>query len=417
MSRAAARFGIVDHVATAPANALRELIELSMGATDLVSLAGGLPAEELFDVEGIGEATDMLLRSNTRAHLQYNATDGYAPLRARLGALSRGRGIALDDSQVVVTTGSQQAIDLVTRCLVAPGDGVIVERPTFITALQTFRMAQARLIGVESDGEGPCPDQISAALAAAAREGRRVKLMYLVPSFSNPTGSVMSAPRRAALLELAVRHDLTIIEDDPYGELWFGSAPPPAIRAMAEGEAADHVIYTSSLSKILSPGLRVGWMIVPPALEQPLRLLKSTADIHSSVFSQGVVEAYLGLDRLPGRIALTRNAYAGKCAALAGALTQHLGGAFRFQSPAGGMFLWGRLSKDGAPLSSRAFSRHALRGAGVSVVPGDPFFADEPAEGWLRLSFSQGRAVDLAEAARRLADAHQSFPASAEAAA
>lgn len=400
------RHAVVDHVANAPPNVLRELIQLSMQRPDLVSFAGGLPADELFDVEGLEAANEAVMRSNSFRPWQYGPTEGLPPLRERLAALCRSRGVAAEPGQIVCTTGSQQAIDVTVRCLIAPGDGVIVERPTFITALQTFRAAQAHLIGVGSDAEGPSLDAMESALAAARAEGRMVRMIYLVPTFSNPAGRVMSLERRRALLELAIREGLTILEDDPYGELWFDAAPPPPIRALGDAEgAAAHVIYVSSLSKTVSPGLRLGWVVLPDSMLQPYRLMKSTADIHSSLMSQAIGDAYLASGRLDARMDAARARYRAKAAALGGALRRRLP-ELTFMDPPGGMFLWARLP-DGVP--AIGFSRHALQEAGVAVVPGDPFYADAPETDRLRLSFTQGSEPQIEDGVERLRRALDGF--------
>lgn len=399
--------GVVDHLARAPANVLRELIQLGMDNPDLISFAGGLPAEELFDVEGLKAASRAVFGSNARTPLQYNMTEGLASLRERLAELCRTRGIGVEAGDLVVTSGSQQAIDVTVRCLVAPGDAVLVERPTFITALQTFRAAQAEMVGFETDGEGPVPESVEAALDEARRAGRRVKLIYLVPTFSNPAGLVTSLERRRALLALAMSHGVTILEDDPYGELWFDRAPPPSIRALADAdpEAARHVIHVSSLSKTVSPGLRLGWAVLPRELMQPFKLMKSTADIHSSVLSQAVADGYLSLERLAVRLPLLRRSYAAKAKALAGALARHAP-ELSFASPEGGMFLWAQLPSH---IEAVPFARHCAREAGVSVVPGDPFYPSAPSRHHLRLSFSQGSAERIERGVERLGAALRAF--------
>jgi DNA-binding transcriptional MocR family regulator len=402
MTRTLAEFGVADHLAHAPANILRELIQISMTATDLVSLAGGLPADELFDSDGIRDATEQVLLQNSRSYLQYGSTDGMPALRGYLAELTRLRGVQLDTSDLIVTSGAQQANDLVARCLLQPGDAVIVERPTFITALQTFRAARAEVIDVDNDVDGPSLEALEAAIHAASARGVRVKLIYLVPNFTNPAGRVIGARRRGELLDAAVRHGITILEDDPYGELWFDHAPPPPLAAMANAETSRHVVYVSSLSKTVSPGLRIGWLCAPPELAQVMRLIKSTADIHSSVFAQSVAAAYLASGRLPQRVAMLRACYKAKGQALAGALAAELGDGFRFEEPAGGMFLWGRLAGiDDTP----GFARSSVTEHGVAIVPGEPFFGGAPEAGWLRLSFSQGSTSDLQEGAARLARA------------
>ncbi len=254
--RSLADFGVVPHVAEARPNVLRELIQMGMRAEGLITLAGGLPAEELFDRDALEAAASAAFRANTRTPLQYDTTEGFAPLRAQLAEMSAARGLAADPGRIIATSGSQQAIDVTTRCLVGAGDVVLVERPTFITALQTFRAAQAHLMDMPDDAEGPEIAAIEARIAEARAEGRRVKLLYLIPNFSNPSGRVIGLQRRRELLALAAREGITILEDDPYGELWFDAPPPPAIAALAGEDAAlaDHVIYVSSLSKTVAPG-------------------------------------------------------------------------------------------------------------------------------------------------------------------
>lgn len=406
--RSLAAYGVVAPVAEARPNALRELIQLSFERSNLITLAGGLPAEELFDAEGLEEAARRVFRSNARKPLQYDNTEGLAALRGRLAALCCARGVAATASGLIVTSGSQQAIDLAARCLVAPGDAVLVERPTFITALQTFRVAQARLLDLEDDGEGPGLAAVEAALAAARAEGRRVKFAYLVPSFSNPAGRVISERRRRELIGLAARENIVILEDDPYGELWFDRPAPPPMAALAgEMGLGGQVLYVSSLSKLVAPGLRTGWIVLPPELMQPFRLVKSSADIHSNVLAQATVDAYLETGRLEARMDALRRSYRLKAEALAGALAAEAKGAIAFERPSGGMFLWARLP---GGVAAQPFSRHALTAEGVAAVPGDPFYADAPETDRLRLSFSQGSPADLAEAARRLARALESFP-------
>lgn len=394
---------VVDHVAHAPPNVLRELIQLSLQRPDLVSFAGGLPAEELFDKEGLEAATQAALRSNTGVPWQYDSTEGLPALRERLAMLSRARGISAQAATLLVTSGSQQAIDITTRVLVAPGDVVIVERPTFITALQTFRAAQADLVGIDGDRDGADPEAMEAAILSARAAGKRVKLIYLVPNFSNPSGRVMALERREAVLTLALRLGVAILEDDPYSELWFEGPPPPSIRSLADSdpEAASRVIYVSSLSKAVSPGLRIGWILLPDALMQPFRLTKSTADIHSSVLSQAVADGYLADERLPDRLALARRSYRAKAETMLAALARNAP-QLTFERPTGGMFLWARLP---AAVPALAFSRFALTEAGVAVVPGDPFFEAKPETDRLRLSFSQGSHEQISEGVRRLGDA------------
>jgi 2-aminoadipate transaminase len=400
-------FGVVDHIAQARPNVLRELIQLSLERRDLVSFSGGLPADELFDTDGIRAATESVARLNDVAALQYGATEGLPVLRAQVAALTQARGIRAEPGQVIVTSGSQQAIDVATRCLVAPGDVVLTEKPTFITALQTFRTAQADIRGVDCDADGPIPEALEAMIAECGTQGQRIKLLYLVPTFSNPAGRVTSLARRKAILDIVLSAGIMVLEDDPYGELWFDVRPPPPLRALVAGDAQaeSRILYTSSLSKTVSPGLRVGWIVLPEALVQPFRLMKSTADVHSSIFAQHVMSAYLAQDRLSARIPLLRAAYGAKAKAMGEGLARHAP-QLAFETPQGGMFIWAKLPDGLAPA---AFSRHALTQAGVAVVPGDPFFPDGPDENRLRLSFTQGDIGTIRDGVERLGRALGSF--------
>ena len=404
MNSIAFDYGVRDHITRSPPNILRELIQASLDRNDLLSFAGGLPANELFDMEGLEAASRDVFRSNSRAPFQYNANEGLIGLRQQLALLCRQRSITADAKNMIATSGSQQAIDLVTRCLIEPGDIVMLERPTFISALQTFRAAGAALAGVDSDEEGPRLDEMEAVMSTATADGKRVKFIYLVPTFANPTGKIMSQQRRLDIIAFAMRHRVTILEDDPYGELWFDEAPPPAIRALADAdpEMAKHVIYLSSLSKTVSPGVRVGWVVVPAALMVPFKHMKATGDIHSSLLSQAVIEAYLGSNRLPKRIELARATYRAKADVLIRALETQAADALSFERPAGGMFIWAKID---LPKTAAEFARFALDKFAVSIVPGEPFYASDPETHHLRLSFTQGTHREIEEGARRLVGA------------
>lgn len=395
-------FGIVDHVAHARINVLRELIQLSLDRADLISLSGGLPAQETFDIEGLRLASEAVFRANSQRVFQYNTTEGMPELRERIVPLLAQRGIAASAEDILITSGAQQANDLVTRCFVAPGDVVLVERPTFITALQTFRTAQALLHGIPHDAEGPSVEAILAALREHRAAGRRVKLFYIVPTYSNPAGRVTSEKRRRELIELATREGLTILEDDPYSPLWFDAPPPLSLRALANEEEAKRILYVSSLSKTISPGMRLGWVLLPSEIVEAFRYMKSTADVHSSVLAQAVAANYLDLGRLDERVAGARKLYASRARAMCDALDAHAGGAFLYERPAGGMFVWGRLA-DGR--DANAFAKRALSEHGIAVVPGDPFFEENPESGWLRFAFTQADESTIRDGVKRFAQA------------
>lgn len=375
----------------------------------MLSLAGGLPAPELFDVEGLKLAADTVLSTAPITALQYGLTDGQASLKIELVRLMAARGAQVDPDQLVVTTGSQQGIDLLARVLVDPGDTVIVERPSYLAALQTFGLAQARFETIDGDEHGARIDQLDAVVARVRAAGRTVKLVYLVANFANPSGATLARERRVQLAHFAADHRIFVVEDDPYGELRsFGATVPPLL-ALAAGipGASSWCGYLSTLSKILSPGLRVGWLALPPALQYQVVICKQGLDLHTSSLTQEIAAQYLASGRLGARMPMIRRAYRERNEALAAALDRHLGGAIRYNRPDGGMFLWARLVDD---IDSTVLLRYAIAQK-VIFVPGAPFFASDPEPATLRLSFATPTPEQLDEAVQRLARALDRTPA------
>ena len=243
-------------------SALRELFKL-LGKPGIISFAGGFPDPALFDVEGIKESTQAVLTDNPGPVLQYGATEGYQPLRAGISAFMANKGAKVTPEGLIVTTGSQQALDLIGKTMISPGDKVIVEAPTFLATIQCFRLYGAHLIGAPDDADGVDADRLEHLI-----EQHQPKLVYLIPTFGNPSGATLSLARRKRILEIAARTRTLIVEDDPYGELYFDQAPPPSLLALSEQVpgSRDWLAHCGSFSKILSPGLRVGWLIAPPEL-------------------------------------------------------------------------------------------------------------------------------------------------------
>lgn len=377
---------------------VRELLRHA-GLPGMISLAGGLPAAELFDVEGLRAATAAALAERPADALQYGETEGDAGLRAALAARMRARGIDCRDTDPVVTAGSQQGLDLVARALLDDGDTVVVERPSYLAALQVFGLARPRWASIGVDAEGARVDELDAACA-----GPRPKLVYVVPDFANPSGATMSVARREALVRWAARHEVTVLEDDPYGALRTrgGALPPLAAIAATVPGASRWVAHASTLSKTVAPGLRVGWLLLPPWLRDAVVRLKQAADLHTASLSQAVARHYLASGRLDARLDLVRGEYARRRDALAAALAEAFGGRLAMQVPDGGMFVWARFV-DGT--DTRALLEPAIA-RGVTFVPGDAFFVDAAERGWLRLNFSACDPERLREGVRRLADAH-----------
>ena len=383
-------------------SAIRELFKL-LGKPGIISFAGGFPDSAMFDVEGIQAAVDQALREEPGAALQYGATEGYNPLREQLAAFMAGKGVAdLAPEQLIVTTGSQQALDLLGKTLINPGDKVIVEGPTFLATIQCFRLYGADLVSAPVDGDGVQVDRLEALIAE-----HRPKFVYLIPTFGNPSGAMLSAERRRRVLELAVKYQTLIVEDDPYGDLYFGEAPPPSLLALSQSVPGSRELlaHCGSLSKVLSPGLRVGWMIAPGALLAKATMCKQFSDAHTSTFAQATAAQYLKAGRMPATLAHVRSVYAARAQAMGEALRQHLGEAVSFVAPRGGLFVWARLTgaggglQDGDALAKRAIEK------GVAFVPGAPFFAANPDRATFRLSFATADAERIREGVARLATA------------
>ncbi|WP_192458597.1 PLP-dependent aminotransferase family protein [Musicola keenii] len=384
---------LAQRMARLKSSAIRELLKHSK-MDGVISLAGGIPSEALFDFQGLNEATQRAITEQPSSAFQYGLTEGSPVLRERIVELCALRGIKTHAEDIVVTAGSQQALDLVMRATANPQDIFVVERPTYLAALQTLELAEAQVMSVGSDEYGMVVDELAALL-----ETTRIKGVYLVPNFGNPSGVTLSEARRRQLLELAVRHGFLIIEDDPYGELRFTETRQTTIYQLAqEAGHADRVVYTSSFSKILAPGLRLGWAILPDWLLHKVAIIKQAADLHASSLSQAIVESYLGLGRLSAQIETIRHAYRQKAELLSSLMAQELGDVIEFNQPEGGMFLWARFRQ---PFDTTAWLQKTLE-QGVVFVPGEFFFADHPDRSTLRLSFATATQEQMHEAVARL---------------
>ena len=391
-----------DRLNNVETSAIRELFKL-LGKPGIISFAGGFPDSAMFDVEGIRAASNAALAEEPGAALQYGATEGYNPLREQLAAFMTAKGatdVAADN--LIVTTGSQQALDLLGKTLISPGDKVIVEGPTFLATIQCFRLYGAELISAPIDGNGVKTDELEKLIAE-----HKPKFVYLIPTFGNPSGAMLSLERRKAVLEMAVKHNTLIVEDDPYGDLYFGDAPPPSLlnlSATVPG-SRDLLVHCGSLSKVLSPGLRVGWMIAPAELLAKATMCKQFSDAHTSTFAQATAAQYLKAGRMPATLAHVRKVYAERAQAMGDALRKELGDAIEFVQPQGGLFVWARLTgaggkvADGNVLAKRAIEK------GVAFVPGTPFFCANPDHATFRLSFATADVDKIREGVARLGQA------------
>ena len=392
-----------DRLKNVETSAIRELFKL-LGKPGIISFAGGFPDSALFDVDGIRAASQQALQDAPGAALQYGATEGYQPLREQLAAFMASKGASdVAPENLIVTTGSQQALDLLGKTLINPGDKVIVEGPTFLATIQCFRLYGAELISAPIDGEGVDTEALEKLIAE-----HRPKFVYLIPTFGNPSGALLGLARRKKVLELAVKYQTLVVEDDPYGDLYFGNAPPPpsllALSSQVPG-SRDLLVHCGSLSKVLSPGLRVGWMVAPAALLANATMCKQFSDAHTSTFAQATAAYYLQSGRMPATLARVRAVYAERAQAMGDALREQLGDAIEFVQPQGGLFFWARLTGAGGKVQDgNAFAKRAI-GQGVAFVPGTPFFCAQPDHATLRLSFATADVQKIREGVARMGQA------------
>lgn len=379
-------------VAGLKSSAIREILRV-VNRPDVISFAGGLPAPELFPAELLGALARELFQSREAPQaLQYGETEGLPRLRERILERAPFAPGAFEPEGVMVTQGSQQGLDLVAKLFVDPGDEVLVETPAYVGALQAFRFLGARVTFLPCDAAGLLPD----ALAAALR--RRPKLLYLTPTFQNPSGLCYPERRRAEVRAALAGSDTVLLEDDPYRELWY-DAPPPA--PVAAGSDPARFLYMGSFSKTAVPGLRVGFVLGPPALLRRCVLAKQAADLHTNTLGQHLLARLLAEPAFGDHVAALRRAYRGRRDALDAALAARLGGELTWSRPGGGMFLWARLASggDAAELLQLALDE------GLAFVPGGEFHADGEGRDTLRLNFSHSGEERLREGVERLARA------------
>ena len=389
----------LDNVET---SAIRELFKL-LGKPGIISFAGGFPDPAMFDVAGISEASQKALAEESGGALQYGATEGYGPLCEQLSTFMATKGAAdVEPHQLIVTTGSQQALDLLGKTMISPGDKVIVEGPTFLATIQCFRLYGAELISAPIDAHGVKTEELDKLIAQ-----HKPRFVYLIPTFGNPSGAMLSLERRKQVLAMAVKHNTLIVEDDPYGDLYFGEPPPPSLLALSAGVPGSRELlaHCGSLSKVLSPGLRVGWMIGPDELLAKATMCKQFSDAHTSTFAQATAAQYLKAGRMPATLDKVRKVYGERAIAMGHALKKELGDAVTFSQPQGGLFFWASLTGAGGKTRDAGeFSKRAIEQL-VAFVPGEPFYAAHPDNATFRLSFATADVAKIEEGVGRLAKA------------
>lgn len=382
-------------------SAIRQMGTVLSQSVDMVSFAPGYPAEDQFPWQALTEIARELLDGADGSVLQYGPTRGYKPLRDATVDIMGQRGIASGAERVVITTGSQQGLDLVARVLLDPGDVVLMELPSYTGAISAFRNVGAALVGVKQLTDGIDLESLDDVFERLRREGRRVKMLYVVPNFQNPTGLLMSLEKRAAIVAWAERRDVLIVEDDPYRDLYFPDVSTEAqTRPVAADDGAGSVVYLSSFSKTLAPGFRVGWVSAPPALASRIELAKQAEDLCSGAFDQRVVHEACRRGLLERHIPVLRAHYQMKRDTMVRAIERHLAGQVTWTPPRGGFFLWvaldGLRGQDVMPFA---------QARGVIYVNGAAFFVDGTGQEFIRLSFSAPSPERIEEGVARLAGA------------
>jgi len=353
-------------------SAIREILKVTE-RPEVTSFAGGLPSPSTFPSERIQAACNAILSRDPKAALQYGPTEGYAPLREWIAHRCSRDGVSVSAANVLVTTGSQQALDLLAKVLVEKDRNLLVETPTYLGALQAFSLFEPNFCSVPCDDHGPVVDDLD----RIAKD--RASGFYLLPNFQNPSGRRISLERRRKIVSVAAQRELLLIEDDPYGELSYGGEKLPSLFSMWP----DGVIYTGSFSKLLAPGLRVGYVIAPDAIFRKLVQAKQAADLHTPSFTQRIVHEVVKDGFLDTHIPSIRTLYAAQCAAMLDALRRYFPPEVQWNSPEGGMFIWLTLPKqiDAAKLLEKAIANN------IAFVPGAPFFSNSPQHNTMRLSF------------------------------
>ncbi|HUV26711.1 MAG TPA: PLP-dependent aminotransferase family protein [Anaerolineales bacterium] len=382
-------------------SAIRELLKYTE-KPDIISFAGGLPAPDVFPVEEFSAACERVLREHGAMALQYSTTEGYLPLREMITRHSARYGIKITPENVLITSGSQQALDLLGKILIDPGDRILVESPTYLAALQAWKAYGAEFISVPMDDDGMNTDYLEEALRAGP------KFIYALPNFQNPTGVTLSMERRRKLLELADQYGVPIVEDDPYGQLRYDGDHLPSIVVLDsqfrdDGTACyrGNVIYLSTFSKTLAPGLRLGWVVAPPEVIGKLVQAKQGADLHTATFNQFVAYEVSRAGFLDRHIQLIREVYGHRRDLMLAAMDRHFPAEVNWTYPQGGLFLWGTLPSymDAKDLLKTCLDKK------VAFVPGEPFHPTGGGKNTMRINFSNATHEEIQVGIERLGSA------------
>ena len=361
-----------DRAAALKSSAIREILKITE-LPDVISFAGGLPSPDTFPVERIKQAVDHVLKEDPVGALQYGPTEGYAPLREWVAKRISRDGATIRPSQVLIVTGSQQALDLIGKALINEGSKVLVETPTYLGGLQSFTQYSPKYISIKSDESGLVPSSITDEMASSA------SFMYLIPNFQNPTGRRLTLERRKQVAEIAQKNNLILVEDDPYGELDYEGNRLPGVYTFAP----ENTVYLGSFSKILAPGLRLGYIVASEEFINKLVQLKQAADLHTPSLTQRIAYHSIKDGFLEQHIPTIRKLYESRCHFMIDALTKYMPREVKFNRPEGGMFIWVDLPEG---INSTELLAEAVQNQ-VAFVPGEPFFANNIITNCLRLAF------------------------------
>ena len=377
-------------------SAMRDLMAVT-ARPEIISLAGGLPDTSTFPPDTFAAVAQRIASESCAKALQYGPTEGLEETKACIAEVMAAEGMHVDHEDVLVTTGGQQVIDLVTKTLIDPGDVVVAEGPTYPGAVPVFTSYQAEVVQIDMDADGMRVDLLEETLDRLDREGRRPKFIYTVPSFQNPAGVTMSQPRRRRLVEVAHERELLVLEDNPYGLLRYEGDPPPPLLSLDGGV---YVMYLGTFSKILSPGIRLGWVVAPPPVLEKINLGKQAADLCTSTLSQLMVQAYFAEGRWRDYVDSLTEIYRARRDTMLDALADHFPPQAEWTRPSGGLFIWATLPDfiDTTDLLARALQDN------VAFVPGEAAFLDGRGRGAMRLNFSGSDEDAIREGIRRIGE-------------
>lgn len=385
---------MADRVKTMKGSAIREMFK-RMANPEIISLAGGNPASELFPSDELSKIAGKILMTSPTLALQYGTTDGYPKMIECARARAAKVNSVSEDDAILIMTGANQGIDLTAKAVLNKGDKIIVESPSFIGSLNAFRTYEAELIGVEVEADGMSMEGLEKAL----KENSGVKMIYTIPTFQNPTGATMSEEKRKKMLELANKYDVLILEDNPYGDLRFSGEDVPTIKSM---DTEGRVVYAGSFSKILSPGMRLGYIVAPAPLAEKIEILKQVNDVHTPMITQLMCVEFMKKYDIDKYIAKNRELYGKKCAAMAAAMEKYFpAGKVKWVVPEGGIFLWCECPTitDISPIVDKCLEKK------VAIVPGSNFATDIFApSNKFRLNYSSASIENIEEGIKRLGE-------------